>query len=153
MLVTAFVPPSKGSPYHVSVTGFHWYIAPVIGITGPLSGILYYWGLLAYERKSDKQLVVKRTPFWMKDPDCPPEYVQKAEVIDHVWQTRPRAGGDHSFAQDEGAKEPVTRQQKATPSEDGSGPDHSGPFGPTGRQWNGFGTATMNGWTKAENGV
>ncbi|KAK5232664.1 hypothetical protein LTR47_006228 [Exophiala xenobiotica] len=98
MLILAFVPPAKGSPFHVSFTGFQWYLVPAIGITAPLWGILWYWGLLLYERFTDLQLVVNRTPFWMKDPDCPSEYVQQAEVIDHTWQIRPRSLGEKNGA-------------------------------------------------------
>lgn len=36
MLVAAFVPTKRGSPYDQSVTGFPWWIVPVIGITAPL---------------------------------------------------------------------------------------------------------------------
>lgn len=100
MLVTAFVPPSLGSPFHASVTGFQWYIVPTIGITAPFWGILWYWGLLFYQR--DTELVVFRTPFWMKDPDYPSEYVQIAEVIDHTWQVRVRPGTEMGF---EGSEE------------------------------------------------
>ena len=92
MLVAAFVPPDKKSPFHESFTGITWYIVTTIGLSAPLWGLLYYAGLRLYGRHNDKELVVTRTPFRMHDPDCPGEYVQKAEIIDHVWQRRPRAG-------------------------------------------------------------
>jgi len=98
MLILAFVPPAKGSPFHASVTGFQWFLVPTIGITAPLWGVLWYWGLLLYEKFTDLQLVVNRTPFWMKDPDCPSEYVQQAEIIDHTWQIRPRSLGEKNSA-------------------------------------------------------
>ena len=92
MLVAAFVPPDKSSPFSETFTGIPWYIVPTIGLSAPFWGLSYYAGLKLYERQNDKELVVIRTPFWMQDPDCPGEYVQKAEIIDHVWQRRPRAG-------------------------------------------------------------
>ncbi|CZT18069.1 uncharacterized protein RCC_03907 [Ramularia collo-cygni] len=87
MLIAAFIPPQRGSPFHSSVTGFAWYIIPTVGITAPLWGILWYWGFLVYEsRIKQRQLVVTREAYWAKDPDCPGEYVQLAEIIDHTWE-------------------------------------------------------------------
>ncbi|KPI45401.1 High-affinity methionine permease [Cyphellophora attinorum] len=85
MLITAFIPPKPGSPFHRSVTGISWYIVPTIGLSGPLWGVLYYWGLLMYQWKIGKQLEVSRRAYCEKDPDCPTEYVQRAEIIDHTW--------------------------------------------------------------------
>ncbi|KAK5165825.1 uncharacterized protein LTR77_008748 [Saxophila tyrrhenica] len=86
VLVTAFVPPEPGSPFHRLATGQAWYIVPVVGITAPLWGMLWYWGLLAYQWKIGRHLVVTREAYWMPDPDCPGEFVQQAEIIDHTWQ-------------------------------------------------------------------
>lgn len=60
MLIAAFVPPEPGSLFHESATGMAWYIVPIVGITGPLWGILWYWGLLAYEWKIGRHLVVSK---------------------------------------------------------------------------------------------
>jgi Amino acid permease len=91
MLVAAFTPPGRKSPFHQSFTGITWYIVPAIGLSAPLWGLIYYAGLRLYERQKEVQLVVTRTPYWVPDPDCPGEYVQKAEIIDHAWQITPRA--------------------------------------------------------------
>merc|ERR1711939_996797 len=85
MLIAAFIPPTTGSPFHHTITGFQWYIIPAIGISAPLWGVVYYWGLLIYEWKIGKQLDVTRQAYWAQDPDCPGEYVQRAEIIDHTW--------------------------------------------------------------------
>jgi amino acid transporter len=126
VLITAFAPPPLGSPFHSSVTGFEWYIVPAIGISAPLWGMIWYVGLLIYQRITDHQLVVHRTPFWMKDPHYPSEYIQQAEIIDHTWQITPRRGLDSGF---EGSEEPkdgaTTGQREADPfetsSEEGGG--------------------------------
>ena len=121
VLITAFVPPSLGSPFHSSVTGFEWYIVPIIGISAPLWGIAWYGGLLLYQRLTDHQLVVNRTPFWMKDPDYPSEYIQQAEIIDHTWQIRPRRGLESGFEDSGEPKDGVnTRQREADPFETSS---------------------------------
>ncbi|RMZ82878.1 hypothetical protein DV737_g1875, partial [Chaetothyriales sp. CBS 132003] len=93
------------SPYHKIYTGITWYIVPAIGLSAPLWGLLYYAGLCFYQRKKEQELVVIRTPFWMQDPDCPGEYVQKAEIIDHAWLRTPRAGlgADSGFEMNGGA--------------------------------------------------
>ncbi|KAK5715755.1 hypothetical protein LTR17_016665 [Elasticomyces elasticus] len=85
LLVTAFIPPQRGSPYHQDFTGLPWYIVPSIGITAPLWGLLWYGGILVRERKIHKHLVVRRAAFWTPDPDDPGEYVEWAEIIHHAW--------------------------------------------------------------------
>jgi len=121
MLITAFVPPSLGSPFHSSMTGFEWYIVPAIGLSAPLWGMAWYCGLLIYQRITDHQLVVNRTPFWMKDPDYPSEYIQQAEIIDHTWQITPRRGLQSGFDDPEEPKDGAnTRQREADPFETSS---------------------------------
>ena len=134
MLAAAFTPPTRGSPYHESVTHFKWFIVPAIGISAPLWGLLYYALLRAYQRYNNVELIVTRVPFWMKDPDCQGEYVQRAEVIDHTWQVRFRKHSDQgsdvgSAAEREEASEEDDRdryggfamsQQEAAPSDHGS---------------------------------
>ncbi|KAJ9644217.1 hypothetical protein H2204_001568 [Knufia peltigerae] len=127
MMVTAFVPPPKGSPFHDSVTGFQWYIVPAIGITAPFWGILWYWGLRLYERCKKCQLVVERKPTWMRDPDCPSEYVQKAEFVDHNWEIRPKAGKDFSFGREKNRA--VTRERETSPFGSDVETDEGGLFG------------------------
>ena len=99
MLIGAFLPPTYGSPYHYpSVASIPWYIIPAVGLTAPFWGVLWYWGLLAYEWKIGRHLVVTREAYWMRDPDCPSEYVQQAEIIDHTWQITPRHDMSEEFA-------------------------------------------------------
>ncbi len=86
MLIAAFIPPGPDSPFLKSVTGIAWYIVPVVGISAPLWGMLWYWGLLCYEWKIGRHLVVSREAYWQPDPDCPGEFAQQAEIIDHTWQ-------------------------------------------------------------------
>lgn len=90
VLICAFVPPSAGSPYAPKLAGINWYIVPTIGLSSPLWGLIWYYGFMAYQRWIKWDLQVDRTAFWMKDPDNPDEYVQRAEVVSHFWT--PRAG-------------------------------------------------------------
>jgi len=81
----------------------------------------WYCGLLIYQRITDHQLVVNRTPFWMKDPDYPSEYIQQAEIIDHTWQITPRRGLQSGFDDPEEPKDGAnTRQREADPFETSS---------------------------------
>ncbi|KAK5716211.1 hypothetical protein LTR17_016553 [Elasticomyces elasticus] len=97
LLVTAFIPPQRGSPYHQDVTGLPWYIVPSIGITAPLWGLLWYGGILIRERKTRKHLVVRRKAFWTPDPDDPGEYIEWAEVIHHAWDIIAGEGMSEGF--------------------------------------------------------
>jgi amino acid transporter len=85
MLVAAFFPPHRDSPYNKKVTGFEFYIIPAIGLSAPLWGIFWYWGLLVYEYCIGKRLDVTKYVYLAPDPDEPGEYVQRAETIDHAW--------------------------------------------------------------------
>ncbi|UJO20152.1 High-affinity methionine permease [Fulvia fulva] len=98
MLVAAFVPSQRGSPFHESVTGLPWYLIPAIGITGPFWGLLWYGGFRLYESKMRcRQLVVTREAYWARDPGCPGEYVQLAEIIDHTWEVATREDMSDEF--------------------------------------------------------
>ncbi|KAK5685077.1 hypothetical protein LTS10_003152 [Elasticomyces elasticus] len=97
LLVTAFLPPQRGSPYHQDVTGLPWYIVPAIGITAPLWGLLWYCGILIRERLIGRHLVVSRAAFWEPDPDDPGEYVEFAEIIHHAWQITARDDMSENF--------------------------------------------------------
>ncbi|KAK3638257.1 hypothetical protein LTR56_005513 [Elasticomyces elasticus] len=97
LLVTAFLPPQLGSPYHEDVTGLPWYIVPTIGITAPLWGLLWYCGILIRERLIGRHLVVSRAAFWEPDPDDPGEYVEFAEIIHHAWQITARDDMSENF--------------------------------------------------------
>ena len=90
VLVCAFVPPSTGSPYAPKQAGIKWYIIPTIGLSSPLWGLIWYYAFMLYQRQSKWDLQVDRQAFWMKDPDNPEEYIQRAEVVSHFWT--PRAG-------------------------------------------------------------
>jgi amino acid transporter len=124
MLVAAFIPPQRGSPYHRSITGYDWFIIPTIGITAPFWGVLWYWGMLVYEWKIGKHLDVTRQAYWMQDPDCPSEYVQRAEVINHSWPITARDNMSDHFADaptpDEAKGGLFSRRRPAPPSDDSS---------------------------------
>jgi amino acid transporter len=88
VLIAAFVPPSESSPYSYKNAGIKWYLVPCIGLSAPLWGLVWYAGLSTYLRFSPYDLVVDRSAFWMKDPDNEEEYIQRAEIINHIRQPR-----------------------------------------------------------------
>jgi amino acid transporter len=96
VLVCAFVPPGTGSPYAYKEAGIKWYIVPIIGLSSPLWGLLWYYAFLGYQKWSGWDLQVDRRAFWMRDPDHMEEYVQRAEVVSHFWT--PRAGREGRMA-------------------------------------------------------
>ena len=97
ILIAAFVPPSEGSPYSEKFTKVPYFLVPVIGLTAPFWGVLWYWGLQIYEWKIGRLLTISREAYWMPDPDCPSEYVQQAEIIDLTWAITPRGGMSEDF--------------------------------------------------------
>lgn len=103
MLVSAFFPAQRGSPFHQDVTGLPWYIVPTIGITAPLWGMIWYCGILVREARIGRHLVVSRKPYWEPDPDDPNEYVERAEIIDHAWQITSRGDMSEEFKLESGS--------------------------------------------------
>lgn len=97
VLAAAFAPPSEGSPFSEAFTKVPYFLVPVIGLTAPLWGVLWYWGLQVHEWRIGRQLTVSREAYWMPDPDCPTEYVQQAEVIDLTWSITPKDGMSEGF--------------------------------------------------------
>jgi amino acid transporter len=129
MLVTAFIPPRSGSPFHRSVTGISWYIIPTIGLSGPLWGVLYYWGLLTYQWKIGKQLEVSRRAYCERDPDCPDEYVQRAEIIDHTWVITASDQMPDGFAETGKMGQTIGLRERRDPSNGPVGNDSDSMFG------------------------
>ena len=97
LLVSSFLPPGHGSPFHESATGLPWYVVPTIGITSPLWGILWYCGILTHQARIGRHLVVSREAYWEQDPDDPNEYVERAEIIDHAWPITSRGEMSEEF--------------------------------------------------------
>ena len=89
VLIAAFVPPSESSPYSYKNAGIKWYLVPCIGLSAPLWGLVWYAGLSTYLRFLPYDFLVDRSAFWMKDPDNEEEYIQRAEIINHIRQPRP----------------------------------------------------------------
>ena len=97
ILIAAFVPPGRGSPFSEAFTRVPYFIVPVLGLTAPLWGVLWYWGLQLHEWRIGRQLVVSREAYWAPDPDYPSEYIQQAEIIDLNWSITPRNGMSEGF--------------------------------------------------------
>jgi hypothetical protein len=83
LMFMGLTPPSSHSPFY---NGDTWYIVPLIGITAPLWGVLWWLGIQMRCFMRAEKLVVTRVPGLEEDPDDPGQYILYAEVIDHAWQ-------------------------------------------------------------------
>lgn len=81
LIFASFAPPSANSPFDQSVTGYAWWVAPVIGLSSLLFGVVWWCGLQILQWKGRWRLHVRRTPYIVKDEDG--NYVQKVELVDH----------------------------------------------------------------------
>lgn len=99
MMVLGFVPQPAKSPFHESSTGVPWYVVPAIGISAPLWGLAWYYGLRIHEWRIGRHLVVSREAYWIPDPDCDGEFLQLAEIIDHQWQISLRQDMSEDFTE------------------------------------------------------
>ena len=95
--VAAFVPPKPGSPFDQSVTGLPYYFIPVIGITAPFWGLLWYYAVLRRMRPR-RTLFITRAPRAVPDPSNREEYIQESETIDQSWELNHRPRGSHDVA-------------------------------------------------------
>lgn len=103
LLITAFLKPQQGSPFHQSVTHIIWYVVPTIGITSPIWGLIWYLGILVRQRLIGRHLVVRREAYWEPDPEDECEYVERAEWIVHDWQITLRGNMPENFSPPAGA--------------------------------------------------
>lgn len=79
LLVMPFVRPQIPLDYSP------YYLVPVIGITVPLWGCLW-WGLLhLYMRLAHTSLKVTRVPYVVLEAGSDGKYIQAAELVDHEW--------------------------------------------------------------------
>jgi amino acid transporter len=117
--ITVFIPPTEGSPFTKSNNGgLPYYLAPLIGVTAPLWGLLWYCGLCFYGWYAGRQLNVTREAYWTPDPNCPSEYVQQAEIIDVAWQITPRDDMSEDFTSLVDLKSSSVVRQRAIPGND-----------------------------------
>ena len=91
LAITVFLPPTQGSPFTQSVTGVPFWLVPLIGLTAPLWGLVWYGGLRFYGWNRGRELTVTREAYWRPDPNCKGEYIQEAEIIDVTWQIKMRS--------------------------------------------------------------
>ena len=100
LAVTAFVPPSRDSPFFHSFTGVPWYVLPAIGISAPFWGIMWYYGFRLYERVTHTELEIIRKPTCVPDSKYPEEYVQRAELISLWWPVQTKGKMANDFVED-----------------------------------------------------
>jgi hypothetical protein len=78
LLITDFWPsdiPPVYAPY---------YLAPVIGISALLWGVVWWLGMKVYMRWKGLKLVVTRTP-WIEQQEEDGEWTLRYEIIKHRW--------------------------------------------------------------------
>lgn len=68
-----------------------WYVLPVIAITSPFWGVIWWLCLKAIQAIRREELEVTRIPFIVQQDDG--EWVQKAEIVDVQWRARIRDRG------------------------------------------------------------
>jgi hypothetical protein len=85
LLFAAFAPPDAASAFSKRNSGVQWYIVPVIGMSTPLWGVIWWFGIQIMSRIWHRQLVVTRIPNFTVDTDDPGQYIMLAEVVDHAW--------------------------------------------------------------------
>jgi hypothetical protein len=118
--ITVFTKPTEGSPFTEAVSGFPYYLTPLIGLSAPLWGLLWYCGLRFYGWYVGRQLNVTREAYWMPDPNCPNEYLQQAEIIDVTWQITPRDDMSEDFTSLQDLKNSSVVRHRAIASSDNS---------------------------------
>lgn len=101
LLITAFVKPGNGSPWSYEKAHVQWYIAPTIGLSTLIWGVVWYWGLHGVMWKKSKTLIVTRRVLAVRDRDDPQQWIQKGEIVTHEWHIQiPDSGssiGDHEL--------------------------------------------------------
>ena len=126
LAITVFIPPSEGSPFSEAVSGLPYWLVPLIGVTAPLWGLVWYGGLCAYSWYSGRQLNVTREAYWTPDPDCKSlEYTQQAEIVDITWQITPRDNMSEDFTSLVEMKQPTVVHHRSVASNRGSRRDVS----------------------------
>lgn len=98
LAIAAFIPPGQDSPFYHSVTGVPWYVLPLIGVSAPFWGILWFAGLRIYERVTYTQLEIVRRPIYVPDTKYPSEYIQRAELVTHWWPVQDSSEGSDDFS-------------------------------------------------------
>jgi len=81
IIFASLAKPSANSPFDRSVTGYEWWVVPVIGLSSLLFGVVWWCGLRILEWKEHWRLTVQRVPYIIKDKDG--NYVQKVELVNH----------------------------------------------------------------------
>ena len=101
LAVAALVPPKHDSPFYKSLTGLLWFILPLIGISAPFWGLIWFALFRLYESKlwSSTQLEIVRTPHYKPDPLDKDEYLMHSERIGHWWPIREESRMGVAFAE------------------------------------------------------
>ena len=66
-----------------TIPGLAWYVVPLIALSSPFWGVLWWLCLRGIEKFRRQDLVVTRTPF-IEERDG--QFVQVAEIVEHMWR-------------------------------------------------------------------
>ena len=101
LAITAlFVPPSRDSPFYHSVAGVPWFVLPLIGISAPAWGLIWFLLFRIYEWKTYTELDIVRKVYYTPDKKQSNEYIQHSEVIIHNWPLKSEGEMANDFAED-----------------------------------------------------
>jgi amino acid transporter len=93
LLFASLARPSANSPFDQSVTGYVWWVVPMIGLSSLLFGVVWWCGLQILQWKGRWRLTVRRTPYIVQDEDG--NYVQKVELVNQQRLVNVRYRGNH----------------------------------------------------------
>jgi amino acid transporter len=100
LAITAFVPPSRDSLFYYPVAGVPWFVLPLIGISAPAWGLIWFLLFRVYEWKTYTELDIVRMVHYVPDPKQPNEYIQHSELISHNWPLKSEGKMANDFAED-----------------------------------------------------
>ena len=85
LLFAALAKPSDSSPYSYAATHITWFLLPVIGLSVPMWGVMWYLGLRLMEAARSRYLVVQRVHTTRPDDCMADQYVMTSEEIILQW--------------------------------------------------------------------
>ena len=85
LLFAALAPPNPASPFSTKGSGVRWYIVPVIGLSTPVWGVIWWLGLRIKGWRWQRRLEVPGVANLVAHADDPGQYIMVDEIVDHAW--------------------------------------------------------------------
>lgn len=92
LLFAAFAPLRDDSPFGFEATGIKSWVVPVIGLSVPFWGVLWYLGLRLLMQIRGKILKVSRLPCIKEDEAVEGQWILKWEIVTHEWHSKHHEG-------------------------------------------------------------